>query len=140
MTKHEHRYDAMVLFQLIKIICNGSINVIVEDALGNIVEALHNFTLIRGEEHNALPKCMEASHHAFESLKMVNFDMKTSGMRDSYVDELRSRKQDCSALHENLKAWSEAGTSDEEKLVITTGRCALTEAFRARICMNRSGR
>ena len=63
--------------------------------------------------------------------------MATLGLRDVYVDELHSRKQDSSALHEKLKAWSENGTSDKEKLFIATSRGALTEEFRARIQMKR---
>ena len=58
----------------------------------NLVEALKNFTLIRGEEHDMLPKDMEASQHRFEVLKMDGFDMVTLGLRDRHVDELSSRK------------------------------------------------
>ena len=94
----------MVLCQLIKRICNGSTSVVVEDGIVNLVEALCSFTLIRGDEYDAFPKHMEASQHRFEVLKMVGFDMATSALRHSYMDELRSRKQEGSDLCEKLKA------------------------------------
>ena len=36
----KNRHDEMVICRLIKRICDGSTNVIVEDTLGNLVEAL----------------------------------------------------------------------------------------------------
>ena len=50
MMESTNGHDAMVLYQLIKNICNGSVSVVVEDVLGNLIEDLHNFTLIRGDE------------------------------------------------------------------------------------------
>ena len=72
----------------------------------NLLEDLHNFTLIRGDEYDALSKKMEASQHRFEVQKMTGFDMETSTPTDSYVDELHSRKHEGSELHEKMKAWS----------------------------------
>ena len=35
---------------LIKKVCNGSSGVIVEDVVGNIVEAMHNMFFVKGED------------------------------------------------------------------------------------------
>ena len=94
---------AMVLHQLIKRICNGSTSVVVEDFLGNIIEALCNFTLIQGDEYDTLPNHIEAYQNRFKVLKMAGFDMATLELRDIYVDELRSRKRDSSELYEKIK-------------------------------------
>ena len=58
-------FDAMKLHDLIRNICNGSTSVIVEDAAENMIDALHNFSLIRCEECNSLHKHLEASKRIF---------------------------------------------------------------------------
>ena len=68
-----NRCDVMVLYQLIKRICDGSTHVIVEDVLGNLADTLHNFSLIQGEEYDTLQKHMEDSQYRFEVLKMAGF-------------------------------------------------------------------
>ena len=46
------KYNSLKLNKLISKIFNGSDSVIVEDVAGNILEDLHNLSLIRGEEHD----------------------------------------------------------------------------------------
>ena len=48
--------NTIALCQLVKKTCNGLTCVVVDDALGNVVESLHNFILIRGEEYLSSPK------------------------------------------------------------------------------------
>ena len=100
---------------------------------------MHSFALIRGDEHDALQKHMKTSQNRLEVLKMAGFDMATSTLRDSYVDKLRSSKQEDNESCEKLKAWSEAN-SNKEKMAIASGRGVLNEAFRYRICIHRSSR
>ena len=127
------RHNSMMLHQLIKKMCNGSTSVVVEEVLGNLVEALHNFVLIRGEEHDTLPKCMESSQNRYEVLKMAGFEMVTEELRDTCMQELRSRGKCGTTLHAQLLAWSNATDDAKEKHVKDAGRKALTGAFRARI-------
>ena len=108
--------------------------------LGNFVEALCDFVLIRGEEHYALPKCMEVSQNRYEVLKMVGFEMATKELRDTYMQELRSREQDRTTIYARLLAWSNETNEAKEKYVKDTVHKALTDAFRARIYMKCSGK
>ena len=62
-------FNAMELHGLIRKIYNGSDSVITEDVVGNIIEALCNFSLIRGEKCDKFYKHLEASEHIFELLK-----------------------------------------------------------------------
>ena len=65
------RFNAMKLHVLIRNICKISTSFIVDDVVANMIEALHNFALIRGEECNSLHTHLEASDHRFSLLKQT---------------------------------------------------------------------
>ena len=83
--------DVTVLHHLIRKACSGSTSVVVDDVVGSTLEALFNFLLNRGEDHESLPKHMEASDHRFEVLKTRGFTFDIPESRDNYLVELRSR-------------------------------------------------
>ena len=58
-------FNAMKFHGLIRKICNGYDSVIAVDVVGKMIEALRNFALIRGEEHDSLHKHLETSEHRF---------------------------------------------------------------------------
>ena len=55
------RYCAMKLYELARKNYNGSTHVVVDDVVGNILEALYNVLLITGDDFQSLPKYLEAS-------------------------------------------------------------------------------
>ena len=54
---------AMKLLELVKKICDGSMFVVVDDIVGNLLEAMHNSLLIYRDDFPMLPKYLEASEH-----------------------------------------------------------------------------
>ena len=46
----KNRCDTMKLHDLGRKFCDGSMVVVVDDAIGNLIQGLFNFVLIRGEE------------------------------------------------------------------------------------------
>ena len=46
----------MILYKLIRKICNSSMAVIVEDIIDNIIEVFYSFIIIREEEYNTLQR------------------------------------------------------------------------------------
>ena len=51
------RFDAIKLHELVKRIFNVSTTVLVDDALGKVIESIYNFFCIRGDDFESLPKC-----------------------------------------------------------------------------------
>ena len=62
--------------------CNGSTEVVAEDVIHNFIETLFNFALIRGEEHESLPKRLQAHEHKFKVLSGGRFDVVAAKLRD----------------------------------------------------------
>ena len=56
-----HRYDMIVLYQLIRKIYNGLTSIVVDNMLGNIIESLYSFMLEHGDDYSLLTKYMKAS-------------------------------------------------------------------------------
>jgi len=50
-------------------ISNGSTNVVVEDVIGSMVESACSMMIIRGDEHESLPKHLEATEHRHQVAK-----------------------------------------------------------------------
>ena len=97
--KKKKRFDAVKLFQLINKNCNGSTTVVTSDKVGNMIEALRNFMLVRAEEYPSLPKYIEASEHLFRVLEATGFSIATEMLRDEYVSELVARGQTGSSIY-----------------------------------------
>ena len=97
-----NRFHAMKLHKLIKKITNGSAAVAVEDVIGNVIKTMFNFMFIRTEEHEALPKYLQAFEHRFEILTSARFNLVDKRLRDMCMDELQSCGQSgtevCKAL------------------------------------------
>ena len=66
---------AMKLLGLVQKIMNGSTYVVVDDAVGSLVESLHNVLLIRGDDFDSLPKYLEASEHRHAALDGDGFEV-----------------------------------------------------------------
>ena len=60
--------------------------------------------LIQGDEDDALPRCVETSHHRSEVLKLTWFDMAKLELRDNHMEELLSRGKNGSMLCQKLWA------------------------------------
>ena len=95
----EDGYDVIVLYRLVKKICNWSSYVVVNDVLNNVLEAMHNFMLVKGDEYLSLPKYLEAAKQRFDVLKESDFDMASEGLRDVYMAEMKSRGNIASDLY-----------------------------------------
>jgi len=54
-------YNVMILHKLVRKICNGSATVVVDDVTGNMLKAMYNFMLIKGDNYLTLAKYLEAS-------------------------------------------------------------------------------
>ena len=68
--------------------------VLVEDVIGNLIEDLFNFSLIRGEEYESLPKHLQAYEKNFEVLSGGGFDVAITNVRDLHLNELISLGQE----------------------------------------------
>ena len=134
-----NRYCAMKLYSLVKRNCNGSTYVMVDDVMGNLIEALYSVLLIRGDEYPNLPKYLEASDHKFVVLREALFDIANEELRDAYMTELDNRGQQSSGAYTKLKAWKDAGNSGAKKVAEKIGKKTLTDVFRARIYIKRAG-
>ena len=99
------RFNAMKLCGLIRKIFNGSTSMIVEDVAGNMVEDLHNFALVRGEEFHSLHKCLESSKNRFELLNQTGFELATEALRDDFMKELLNRGHGKSVLCMQHQLW-----------------------------------
>ena len=109
--KAEPEYQAMVkrnrfytlkLWKLIEKICNGSTAAVVEDVIGNMIEALFNFFLAHGEEYDALSRCLQAYEYKFDVLSGAGFDIAHNSLRDMHINELQSREQNNSEVYKAL--------------------------------------
>ena len=89
----KNKLCAVKLHDLVRKNCNGSTVVVVEDVIGNLIEALFNFALIRGEEYEHFPKCLQAQEYKFEVLSGGGFDVAGTKSSDLHMNELISREQ-----------------------------------------------
>jgi len=134
------RFNAIVLYQRMRKICNGSTSVVGEDVLGNLMESLYNFLLIKGDDHESLWHYRETLAHRYSILKESGFDLATDNLRDECMDELLSRGRSESMLYKRLLGWKKASADGSDATDINLGKEALMEAFGARIYMKRAGR
>ena len=63
------RHNETTLLAFIRKIYNGSASVTIEDVIGNVLESLCIFMLIRGEDNGLLANYLEVSDHRFELSK-----------------------------------------------------------------------
>ena len=57
----------------------------------NLIESLCNFLLIRSDNHELLPHCLETLEHVHSVVRKSGFDLETDNLRDNHMDELFSR-------------------------------------------------
>ena len=133
-----NRFCTMKLHDLVKKVMNGSTAVVVEDVIGNMIEAMFNFMLIRAEEYEALPKYLQAFEHRFEVLTSAGFNLADEKLRDMHMNELQSCGQGGTEVHKALVGWKSADAKDVED--IKAGKDALTNVIKARMCLKRSGK
>ena len=69
----KNRFYAMKLCHLVKKIMNGSTAVVVKDIMGNMVEALFNFMLIRVDECEEILKYLKAFEYKSKVLNGIGF-------------------------------------------------------------------
>ena len=67
---------------------NGSTVLVVEDFIGNLIEAPFNVALIRDNESESLPKNLQERNHNFEILSVGRFDVAGIKLRYMHVNEL----------------------------------------------------
>ena len=84
-------HNAIVLHNLVKKTSNRSATTATSEVLSNMIDAVHNSLLIRGDEHQTLSKCLEATKQCFKVLKGSSFDAATQNLMDSCMVELASR-------------------------------------------------
>ena len=64
MQKSKH-FNTIILYSLVQKIYNSLIAVIVEDVLGNLVELIYSFLLVKREDYDSLGKYLEATEYYF---------------------------------------------------------------------------
>ena len=89
----------IVLCRLVKKIYNGSSYVVVNNVLGNVLEAMHNFMLIKGDKYLSMLKYLEAVKQRFNILKELGFNIASEGLRDVCIAEIKSRGNMSSDLY-----------------------------------------
>jgi len=136
----QRRYNSMMLYRFIQRICNGSTSVIGEDVIGNMMESLYNFLMVRGEDYESVPKYFEVVNHRYTILKESGFDLATDSLRDTLIVELSNRGQSESHFYKRLTAWRNASRDKLDDTDIAVDKEALMQAFRSRVCVKRAGR
>jgi len=136
----QERFDSKTLHRLIRKICNGSTSVVGEDVLGNLMESLYSFLMIRGDDYDSLPKYLEVLEHRYCIPKESVFDVVTDSLRDAYLDELLKRGQSKSQLDRHLLSWKEVSRDGSDGLIVEIGKEVLMKAFKARVFVKRASR
>ena len=85
---NQKRYNSIVLYQLVKKICNRLTTITGKDVIENFIEALCNIVLIRGDEYNSVPKYLETSKYRFEVLSQIEIDLTLEALYDTYIRDL----------------------------------------------------
>ena len=86
---------AMKFHKLARNNFNGLTAVVVEDVIGNLIEAIFNFSLIRREECESFPKHPQACEIKFdEVLSRGGFHAVGAKLRDVHLSTLIRRGQD----------------------------------------------
>ena len=101
--EEKNRWDAMKLYKLVKKNCNGSTVVVVDDVIGNLIEGIFNFVLIRGDDYDALPQYLKAYEHKYEVLCKAGYGLGNDKLRDLHMGELTSRGKEDSKVYKALK-------------------------------------
>ena len=63
----------------------------VEDIVGNMMEAMHRMLFVKGDDCACLPKHLEASDQKYEMLECVCFGIANRRFRDAHMSELENR-------------------------------------------------
>ena len=95
----------MKLCQMIRKNCNGSSCEVADDVIGTMLESMCSMMMIRGDEHDALPKCLEATENRHQVAKESNLDTTNDRLRDTCMTELENREHAGSATCIRLKGW-----------------------------------
>ena len=80
-------FSTITLFKLVRKICNESTFVLVEDVIGNAVEAMHSVMILRGEDYPYLPKYLEAATQKHKCFLQARCRFATEQLRDAYLEE-----------------------------------------------------
>ena len=84
-------FCATKLYNLVRKNCNGSTEVVVEDVISSLIEPLLNFALIRGDDHESLPKHLQAHKKKFEVPSGGGFVVTGANLRHLNMSKLISR-------------------------------------------------
>ena len=95
----EDGYGMIVLYKLVKKICNGSSYIVVNNMLGNVLEAMYNFIFIKDDKYLLLVKYLEIAKQQFDVLKESGFNMASKELRDAYIAEIKSCRNITSDLY-----------------------------------------
>ena len=68
--------------------CNCSACVVIEDVIGTMLKSMCSMTMIRVDEHDAMPKCIKATENQCQVAKESNLDMANERLRDACMAEL----------------------------------------------------
>ena len=80
----------------------GSIEELVDNVIGNHIDGLYGYALVRGNECYSLKKCMEVSYQKHEVLYQECFIIATIELRDLFMKELTSYKHPNTILHKSF--------------------------------------
>ena len=83
---------------------------------------------------------MEASEHKFESLKQLGSSVATSELWDIVIQDLISHNQAHALMWKSLLGWMSAKNDGIEYEEIQSGDLSLSQAFRARVCIECAGK
>ena len=84
----------MKLCKLIKKICHGSTSMVVDNVMGNLIEAIHNLGFIRSNDHADFLMCLKVSSHGFVFLTDTGFSIAIEALRDAHMCEFLCRGED----------------------------------------------
>ena len=115
---------AMKLLGLVQKIMNESTYEVVDDAVGSLVESLHNVLLIRGDDFDSLPKYLEASEYRHAALDGDGFEAASPKFCDACMEELVNCGQELGRTYLALKGWKEALDDDTVDREIAAGKKA----------------
>ena len=87
----KNRRDAMKLYALVKKNYNWSTTVVLDDMIRNLVQGIFDFTLVRDDKYDSLPKYLNAYKHKHEMFG-AGFELANNKLRDLCIGELISRE------------------------------------------------
>ena len=89
--------NAMMLYELMKKIRNGSTYVIVNDEMGSVIEKMFSLLILRGDDCPSLHTHLEASEEMCDCFKQAGCKCEITQLRDACAQELHVRGK-----HESL--------------------------------------